>query len=712
MYLLHISLHGLLRAKQLELGRDADTGGQIRYAVELANALGNSPLVDRIDLLTRQVYDSKIAPSYTQSTESINKKATIYRFPCGPKRYLRKEVLWPYLDCYVDQVLKHIRSVGRLPDVIHSHYADAGYIGCRLSALLGVPLVFTGHSLGRVKKQHLLLKGMKEEIVEQRFNISQRIEAEEESLSHAKVIIASTEQEVEEQYALYDHYPPENMYVIPPGVETHTFTPVQKNKHRPVVDEIKRFLTSVQKPIVLSVSRADERKNLLSLIESYATTPGLREKANLVLIMGNRDDISCMEKGPKEVLTQALLLIDRYDLYGSVAYIKKHESKDIPDLYRFAAEQKGVFINPALTEPFGLTLLEAAACGLPIVSTKDGGPKVISQKCQNAYLIDPLDKKEMGAALLNLLNNYDDWIKKSQNGITGVQKFYSWESHVNTYISLIKSCTIATVSTLSVNKKSKLPTADILLVCDIDNTLTGDAESIKELFKFIENSSKKICFAIATGRHLASAKKVLEEWEIPSPDIFITSVGTEIYYPNDPVPDRSWRKSINYRWERERVLKEVLKFPGLQLQSEENQREHKLSFLVNPKEIPKIKNIQQQLRRQNLYVNLIFSHDRYLDCLPIRASKGSAVGYLSVRWGLSMDQLVVAGDSGNDTDMLSGNSFGIVVSNYSTELEKLKGLPRIYFSKAPHAKGIIDGLQHYGFIESTMNLQEEYIHLC
>ncbi len=69
-------------------------------------------------------------------------------------------------------------------------------------------------------------------------------------------------------------------------------------------------------------------------------------------------------------------------------------------IYRLAAASRGVFVNPALTEPFGLTLLEAAASGLPVVATEDGGPQDIIANCDNGLLIDPLDKAAIAKALL------------------------------------------------------------------------------------------------------------------------------------------------------------------------------------------------------------------------------------------------------------------------------------------------------------------------
>src|SRR5690606_31010788 len=129
--------------------------------------------------------------------EQLSPKAHIVRLNCGPRRYLRKEVLWPHLDSFADQALKHFREVGRVPDVVHAHYADAGYVGVRLSGLLEAPLVFTGHSLGHVKRARLLEKGIRAATIETQYHVSERIEAENMALDNAAFVVASTNQEVE-----------------------------------------------------------------------------------------------------------------------------------------------------------------------------------------------------------------------------------------------------------------------------------------------------------------------------------------------------------------------------------------------------------------------------------------------------------------------------------------------------------------------------------
>jgi sucrose-phosphate synthase len=89
----------------------------------------------------------------------------------------------------------------------------------------------------------------------------------------------------------------------------------------------------------------------------------------------------------------------------------------VPVLYQITAASRGVFINPALTEPFGLTLIEAAASGLPIVATEDGGPIDIIGHCRNGFLIDPLDKQDITKALLKVVSDAAGWRRMAKNGL-------------------------------------------------------------------------------------------------------------------------------------------------------------------------------------------------------------------------------------------------------------------------------------------------------
>jgi sucrose-phosphate synthase len=711
LYILLISVHGLIRGNDLELGRDADTGGQVKYVVELARALAAHPNVGRVDLVTRQVIDHKVSPDYARPEERIAPKARIVRLPFGPRRYLRKEVLWSYLDGMVDHMVQYVRRAGRIPDLIHTHYADAGYVGAPVASLLGVPLVHTGHSLGRVKRLRLLERGAKESTIESQYNITQRIEAEEIALDTASLVIASTHQEVEEQYSLYDNYQPGRMVVIPPGVDLSRFHPPLPGEPEPSIRcELARFLHDPDRPMVFALSRADERKNIATLIRAYGENLRLRERANLVVVAGNRDDIAGTERGSREVLTSLLLAIDRYDLYGSVAYPKHHQADDVPDLYRLAAATRGVFVNPALTEPFGLTLIEAAASGLPVVSTEDGGPRDIVGACRNGVLIDPLDAGRMGEAILEALTDGERWSRWSQSGVRGAHKYFSWRSHVARYLSEVerilgeryRAPTLAPV-------RSRLPTVDRLVVCDIDDTLTGDAEAARALMDRLRESNGRVGFGVATGRTLEATIVALRDWNVPTPDLLITSVGTEIHYGNGLVTDKGWRRHINYRWGPEALRAALAEIPGLRLQPDETQRPYKISYYMDTREAPSLREIVRHLRKRDLHSNVIYSNQMFLDVLPIRASKGLALRYLSWKWGLALDRILVAGSSGNDREMLLGNTLGTVIGNYSAELSRLRGKPRIYFAQGHHAWGILEAIEYYDFLGDIRIPDEETV---
>ena len=175
--------------------------------------------MEKVVLLTRRVIDEQISADYAIPYEPLSDKTSIIRIDCGEHKYIRKEMLWDTLDSFADNAIAYLKDFARMPDLINGHYADAGYVGSRLSHQLGIPLVFTGHSLGRNKRKQLLASGVKRSEIETAYTISHRIEAEETTLGTASRVITSTQQEIEQQYGLYDFYQPERMRVIPPGTD-------------------------------------------------------------------------------------------------------------------------------------------------------------------------------------------------------------------------------------------------------------------------------------------------------------------------------------------------------------------------------------------------------------------------------------------------------------------------------------------------------------
>ncbi|MHB1229408.1 MAG: HAD family hydrolase [Halothiobacillus sp.] len=705
LYLVLMSVHGLIRGSDLELGRDADTGGQTLYVVELARALAQRPEVGRVDLITRLIRDPRVAEDYAAPEEYLADapKVRIIRVPAGPGDYLPKEQLWDHLDSFSDHALDHIRQTGLPLALVHSHYADAGYVGMRLSHQLGVPLVHTGHSLGRVKRQRLLANGESAKIIESKYALSRRIRVEEEVLAASSLVVVSTQDEIETQYGLYDWADPQRMMVIPPGVNLERFGPGLADEEPPIATELRRFLQRPEKPAILAISRPDERKNIATLVRAYGTNPELHAHANLVIIAGNREDIRDMDAGSRQVLTELLLLIDRYDLYGKVAYPRHHQSQDVPDLYRWAAKNGGVFINPALTEPFGLTLIEAAACGLPILATEDGGPKDIIRACQNGELVNPLDANAIGTQLLALIIDRSRWRRFAENGIRGVRAHYTWPTHVAQYLNALRALTPSThLLTQEVGSQVVAYSlqADRMLLIDL-TLLKGqrDTPAFQELTRQLRRRSQ-VAFGLVSDQPRHAILAELKGLGLAVPDVMITRGGTQIHYGARLSRDKGWSRHISHNWQGDRVYELLNETEGVRLEPRSAQGVYAVhAFIDQPTRFAGLAALADELHQADSAVRLSpINTDEFL-AIPQRASKGFAIRYLAVQHDIPLERILVAGSPSADQDLLSGNTLSAKIP--------LPGSPPMptewsddpaYLATEPGAAGILAAIEYYDFL--------------
>jgi sucrose-phosphate synthase len=139
--------------------------------------------------------------------------------------------------------------------------------------------------------------------------------------------------------------------------------------------------------------------------------------------------------------------------------------------------------------------------------------------------------------------------------------------------------------------------------------------------------------------------------------------------------------------------------PGLELQSRSRQSPNKISFLYDPELAPSVEEIESTLRQEELTANVILSFGQFLDVLPTRASKGQALRYAALRLGIPLENVLVAGGSGADEDMIRGNAMAVVVGNrHDEELSSLVDLERVYFSERAHAGGLLEAIDYYDFL--------------
>ena len=692
--ILHIALQGALRWSNVEYGLTADTGGHIKYVLELVDALSRNARVGSIDLVVRAFEGKGFDPVYGRAIETVAPKVRIVRIAGGHRRYVTKEEMWTEHEALLASLLAHVDR-GSPPDLVHAHYADAGALAAGLKAARGIPFAFTGHSLGAVKAKAYRQSGR----VNPDRGLDRRIAIENAAIASADLVIASSRDEAELQYGDYAAHDPGRVRILPPGIDRTGFGAASDEPARSLVS---RFLTDPDRAPILAIARPVNKKNLAELVHTFGESSSLRDRANLVLIAGNRNVLG--ESECDRNLREIIELIDRYDLHGSVAYPKSHRADDIPALYRFAAGRRGVFVNPALNEPFGLTLLEAAAAGLPVVATDRGGPNDIIGRLGNGSLVTPGDRAALAASIGRLLTDPAAWNEASRNGRERIEA-YDWDAHARRYLDLARG--IVEAHGRSGVRSDAPPRAshDSFLATDIDGTLIGCASSL-ETFARWRAERPGLLYGIATGRSLHAALDILECEGAPRPLVMIVAVGSEIY-ERDPggigyVKDEGWSAHIDRGWRREAVDGVVMATGGFTRQPAIEQRRHKLAYFTTEEGGPpgegaaaRVEALRDALREAGLEASVIHSHDRFVDVLPPRADKGLAVAWVARRHGIDPSRIFVAGDSGNDIDMLRRAANPVIVANHRDGIAALSALSHAYVADRRCAGGIIEGIEHY-----------------
>ena len=688
MFIMHIALQGCLTAPPVHYGCTPDTGGHIKYLLELVDGAEQAG-ASRQEIITRRCRAPNPLADCMRPTEELSSRSRIVRLEGASLNYLSKEELHRENDVFAANLIDYIERLDRKPDILHAHYADAGWIAHRVKEALGIPYMFTAHSLGRVKALAGLDAGSAAAL-------TTRIAIEEDAIAGADRIITSSRDEAEYQYSLYHSTQPEKVLLNPPGCNFSGFyTERDALPDASLITEISRFLAEPGKRPLLALSRPVKKKNLAGIVRAYGESPALQELSNLIIFAGVRDDIEEADSENRKVLQELFYLIDRYNLYGKVALPKSHAPHQVAEIYALAADLQGVFVNVAYNEPFGLTFLEAAASGLPVVATSNGGPNDIVSKLRNGVLADPNRPDEVADAVLTLLRDDEFYDQCKTSGLENIS-FYGWERHCKEYLLDIEGLLRQPMPALA-----KTVSRDFILASDIDNTLVGEATSLSE-FAQLCSGPRDFHFAVATGRSLQDAMLTLRAWNAPLPEILVTSVGAEIYFSHDLdlrhlEADNEWREHISLGWDRQAVEEALDGLPGLTHQKATEQRPFKLSFFTKDPAV--VDEVRSRLKTEGLPATVIHSHDRFLDILPQRASKGKALRWLCGKLGVDIADTIAAGDSGNDADLLLQAGNGIVVGNHSHELEHLRQAANVTFSSRGYAGALCDVIQRRGQVQ-------------
>jgi HAD superfamily hydrolase (TIGR01484 family) len=260
-----------------------------------------------------------------------------------------------------------------------------------------------------------------------------------------------------------------------------------------------------------------------------------------------------------------------------------------------------------------------------------------------------------------------------------------------------------------------------LLASDLDGTLIPlerDAQRLREVAELVAamEAAEDLKLAYVTGRHLSLGLAGITEVGLPLPDWFVCDVGTSVYRraDGDFEPDEAYRRAMREAFgglSGEDIRAAIGDLDGLELQEEEKQGEFKVSYYTRGRPEPFVETVQSRLDAAQAKVNLVASHDPVsgrglLDVLPAGIAKDYAIRYLHDATGVDEQHLVYAGDSGNDRAAMLTGYRAIVVGNADEALKKDLGIEsvtrgiaeQIYFAEHPYARGVLEGLRHFGLL--------------
>ncbi|MCU6454529.1 glycosyltransferase [Sphingomonas sp. A2-49] len=661
MFILHVALGGCLKAPPIDFGITADSGGHLAYVMDAALAQAKLPAGHRVTIVTRRFAEADLHPSHDVAHEVVAERVTIDRVASHSPRYLEKEALTAELPSFVDAFLTYLGDLPGLPDVIHAHFADAVTVAVAARRRFGIPFVYTPHALAIDKRAQGLDDG----------DLDARIADERQAIVAANAMIVSSRDEADRQVQAYGVKVDGRIHCIAPGVPQRA--DIAGEGGRTLVDDVEQAFDRPVLPIILAIARPVAKKNLAGLVRAYASDPALRDMANLVVLAGQDDGRSSVEE--RSVRDELQRLCADPALRGRVALPRRHDAADVTALYRRAA-RGGVFVNPALHEPFGLTLIEAAEAGVPVVATRHGGPAEIVATVGHGVLVDPRDPAAIAAACRRVIGDAAAHARYRAAALANHDR-YDWTRYAEQAVAVYAG----------------LHRRPMLLACDIDHTLTGCRVGAEAFAHWRRSGAMHV--VVATGRSFADARAVLAQWRLPEPDAFITDVGTRIMLAGE---DGGWQACDAYAagldadWDLAAV-RAALAPLALTPQPVATDGPHKLSFFGTAAAAAAIRTA---LTTAGLSAHVIFSHGRLIDVLAPGGGKAAAIAAYAGRLGLTLADCVAAGDSGNDADMLERCGGAIVVGNAGEELASLTPRPGLYRAERHHAAGVMEGLGRLG----------------
>jgi len=486
-----VSPHGWFAQSDV-LGRP-DTGGQVVYILDQVRALEREMRrrLDEqgVDVAPRILVVTRLIPEADGTTcdrprERIHgtEDATILRVPFRDddgtvaRSWISRFEIWPWLERFALDVERELLAeLGGRPDLLIGNYSDGNLVATLLARRLGITHCTIAHAL---EKSKYLLSDLYWRDLDATHHFATQFTADLIAMNSADFVIASTYQEIAGtetsvgQYESHATFTLPGLYrvthgidvhdprfnIVSPGADEHTFFPYWDSERRrtdlrgeidallfgEASDEARGAFEDPERPIVFSMARLDRIKNLAGLAEWFAREPRLRDRANLLLVAGHVDATKSGDREEREQIERLHAIFDEHGLDGRARWIGARLDKALSgELYRVVADRRGVFVQPALFEAFGLTVVEAMATGLPTFATCFGGPLEIVEDGVSGFHVDPTAGAESARRIADFLARSaadpGRWDEVSRAGVERVEARYTWRLHAERLMTFART---------------------------------------------------------------------------------------------------------------------------------------------------------------------------------------------------------------------------------------------------------------------------------
>ncbi len=484
-----LSPHGYFGQTNV-LGRP-DTGGQVVYILDQVRAL-EKEMRDRllqqglniepqIVVLTRLIPNAEGTTCNERleplaGTHNARILRVPFRNPDGEviPHWISRFEIWPYLEEFAIEAERELLAeLSGRPDLIIGNYSDGNLVASLMSQRLGITQCNIAHALEKTKYLYSDLYWQQNEA---HYHFSSQFTADLISMNTADFIITSTYQEIAgtnesagqyESYSLFSmpglyrvvhgidvHDPKFN--IVSPGADAEVYfsyadTDRRLTHSKPEIEDLvfgkqshedrRGMLIESNKPILFTMARMDHIKNVTGLVAWYANNDELRRATNLLIVSGHiNPDLSSDAEEHKQIQLMHSLM-DQHQLDEQVRWLGVHLEKTLTgELYRYIADRKGAFVQPALFEAFGLTVIEAMSSGLPTFATCFGGPLEIIEDGVSGFHIDPTHGDTAAIDMVKFFTKCSEqsgyWEQISNGSLQRVEARYTWKKYAERMMTL------------------------------------------------------------------------------------------------------------------------------------------------------------------------------------------------------------------------------------------------------------------------------------